>query len=418
MHLRTLWITALLVLLAIVSSNAADQGLPEQVIPNCFGVNIHFTGDRDKEVKQIADGGFRFVRMDILWNECEKEKGMYDFSAYDGLMTALDRHGIRALFIVCYGNPIYSGNPDVRFAPVNDESRKAFAAYAGALAKHYRGRGILWEIWNEPNYGFWQPGPDPVTYALAANMAAKAIHAADPTATVMGPATAYMDPPWLEAAFKLGVLENFDVVSVHPYRGGNMSPETAIPEFKPVFDVVSKYTPKGKTIPVISSEWGYTQSDFSAEKQAEFMIRAFLGNMMSGMKLSIWYDWHDDGESPKEREHHFGTVYFDYTPKPAYKAMQTLTKTLTGYRLVRRMDTAKPDDYVLLFTDGATNKLAAWTTGEAHAVSIAIDAPAVILTDMYGKRKRGDVKDGKLSLTVSQSVTYVSIPGKSKLPND
>lgn len=45
---------------------------------------------------------------------------------------------------------------------------------------------------------------------------------------------------------------------------------------------------------------------------------------MNDVPLSIWYDWHDDGQDPKEKEHNFGTVTWDYQPKPAYLAAQTL----------------------------------------------------------------------------------------------
>ena len=40
------------------------------------------------------------------------------------------------------------------------EGRKAFARWAAAAARHFQGRGILWEVYNEPNTKFWKPKAD------------------------------------------------------------------------------------------------------------------------------------------------------------------------------------------------------------------------------------------------------------------
>jgi polysaccharide biosynthesis protein PslG len=48
--------------------------------------------------------------------------------------------------------------------------------------------------------------------------------------------------------------------------------------------------------------------------------------------ISIWYDWKNDGPDLAEREHNFGTVTHDLQPKPAYTALQTLTKELRDFR--------------------------------------------------------------------------------------
>lgn len=36
---------------------------------------------------------------------------------------------------------------------------RPFAHWAAAAAQHFRGRGILWEMYNEPNIRFWRPEP-------------------------------------------------------------------------------------------------------------------------------------------------------------------------------------------------------------------------------------------------------------------
>ena len=66
----------------------AQSAIPSEpvVVPDGIGVNIHFTDPQPGEMKMIADAGFKWVRMDFAWNGTEREKGVYDFGQYDGLL--------------------------------------------------------------------------------------------------------------------------------------------------------------------------------------------------------------------------------------------------------------------------------------------------------------------------------------------
>src|SRR4029079_12333674 len=99
------------------------------------------------ELEMLAAAGFRFVRMDFTWAGTEPAPGRYNFSAYERLLAALDRHHIRAVLILDYSNRLY----DDDLAPHTAEGRAAFARWAAAAASHFKGRGVVWEIWNEPN---------------------------------------------------------------------------------------------------------------------------------------------------------------------------------------------------------------------------------------------------------------------------
>src|SRR5882724_11059689 len=140
-------------------------------VPEGFGVNIHFTDPAPGEMKMLAESGVRWVRMDFKWDITETTRGTYDFAPYDRLMSALAPFGIRPLFILDYGNPLYDdGAP-----PRTGGTREAFARWAVAAAKHYAGRGVIWETYNEPNNKmFWRPRPDAQEYAALAAVVARA----------------------------------------------------------------------------------------------------------------------------------------------------------------------------------------------------------------------------------------------------
>jgi hypothetical protein len=366
-------------------------------IPETLGVNIHFTEPQPGEVRMLAAAGFRCVRTDFVWQRTEVKKGKYDFSAYDRLLSALEEYKIRPLFILDYSNSLYDND----HAPDTAEGRHAFASWAVAAVRRYRGRGILWEIYNEPNTGFWTPKPKVSDYVTLATETSKAIHEAAPAEQIIGPAVWGMDFDFLEQCFRSGLLNYWSAVSVHPYR--KTDPETAVADYARLRTLIDKYAPALRRIPIISSEWGYSSASLNASfrsgeaKQAELLARQLLINQSQGIALSIWYDWQDDGRNPGEIEHHFGTVlptYYGnreavYDPKSAYRAAQAFSNFLQGYRFSERVlhnTSLGNDDYVLAFRSNGHTKFAAWTTSWFnHTVTIPASSGTYRILSLTGE---------------------------------
>jgi polysaccharide biosynthesis protein PslG len=415
-----------LLALVLLAGPAWAGDLPEPVLPQGVGVNIHFVRGHGKDLDLIAVAGFKVVRMDFSWAVTEARKGEYDWSAYDELTAALEKRGLRPLYILDYSNALYeeavtSEDPishkprrDVA-SPQHPESVAAFARWAAAAATHYRGRHVLWEVWNEPNIGFWRPKPDAGQYAALCRATCKAVREADPRATLLGPATSGIPLDFLETLFSSGVLADLDAVSVHPYRPPGQPPETAAEDYRKLRRLIERYAPRGKQVPVVSGEWGYASDTegVSAETQAAYLARQQLANLLSDVPLSVWYDWQNDGPDPKEREHNYGTVKPDLAPKPAYRAARTLTRELDGYRVSRRLDAGTDQDYVLLLTNGAgRGKLAAWTLGKPHAVTVDADlgtSGKVAGTTTTGEPFTPKVADKKLVLDLDAGPQYVAL---------
>jgi len=365
------------ILLSIVATlilQYASADIPKPGTVASMGVNIHFTDPRPGEMKELSAAGFKWIRMDFNWAGIEKSAGVYDFSDYDVLMRALKRYHIRPIFILDYANPLYDDNQ----SPHSPEAIAAFAKWAAASAVHFKNDGVLWEMYNEPNIGFWKPHPDVEQYARLALATGKAIKAADPNAMYIGPGMSGMDFQFVEYCFKQGLLKYWDAVSCHPYRQSN--PETVSSDYLILRNLIHRYAPKGKHIPIISSEWGYSSvwGDMNPDKQGRYLPREFLTNISNEIPVSIYYDWHDDGLSPTDPEHHFGTVLNPYhaganqiyDPKPAYIAAKTLSSQLAGYVFSKRLIQNDPDIQCLLFTKGNSSKLVIWTTGKETILTL------------------------------------------------
>src|SRR5713226_4520425 len=411
--------------------NCRDAWAPKPHAPNFLnglGVNIHFTDPRPGEIKMIADAGFRRVRMDFKWDATETEQGRYDFSSYDRLIASLEPHNIQALLILDYGNPLYdNGAP-----PRNESTRQAFARWAVTAAKHFAGRGVIWEVYNEPNHAtFWPARPNVDEYTALALAVGRAFRAQAPQEKLIGPATSGIDFPFLEACFKAGLLDYWAAVSVHPYR--NSDPESAASDYCRLRGMIDRYrtpTRRGSErveIPIISSEWGYSSvwRGMSDERQGAMLACEMLTNLANDIPISIWYDWRDDGADPNEAEHHFGSVRNTlsvppgsaggsnptgvFQPKPAYLAAKTLSDFHNGYTYQRRLAVGSDSDYILVFAKSDDLRFVAWTTSNsAHRVILPISQGQFAITKHIGQ-SAGSISPGPrgLELTLSAGPIYL-----------
>jgi len=391
-------------------------GLPDASDPLAgMGVNIHFTDPRPGELEMLTRAGFRWVRMDFAWMATEKKAGVYDFSAYDRLLASLDKFHLRALLILDYGNGLYEKNAA---APHSDEARAAFARWAVAAVTHFKGRGVLWEIWNEPNGDwFWTPRVNPEDYAKLALVVNKAVHEAAPDELIAGPALSGIQLYFVDVLGREGVLGDWAALTIHPYLHGG--PETYGPTYVRARDLLKKYTKPGQQIDLVCGESGFcsTWPGLNETKEAQFLPRLFLFDVLSGVPLTIWYDWHDDGADPVNQENSYGIVHFDYHPgrseiydhKPAYDAAQTYFHALEGYLLKERITLASENDYVLFFTKDGKPCMVAWTTApNSHVVKIPMSDGIYMATSYDGKRQMAmAATGGVLVLTLEAGPQYL-----------
>jgi hypothetical protein len=403
----------LAVVFSLTTAVISAEPLPEPVIPEGFGVNIHFTG-LPKDLHMISEAGFKFVRMDFAWSRIEKVKGEYEFkeSGYDSLTLGCEQLGIRVLYILDYSNKLYETDRSVR----TEAGRKAFADFAATAARRYAGKGILWEIWNEANLEhFWSPQPSVDDYCKLVEACASRIRQADPSSQVVAGATSQIPLDWFEDCFKKGLLNWIDVLSVHPYR--SQPPETVIQDYAKFRELIARYAPADKNIPVISGEWGYSninwdKTKLTEQQQADYLVRMFLINTYQNIPVSIWYDWKNDGTDPKEREHHFGTVKHDLNPKAAYLAAKVLSSTLAGYSIKERYDLGNENDFAFKLTNGNREAVAFWTLGPNHNVTLPLEPTEVTLVGIYGGKVIINWKSKHLNLRAEQSPQYLLIKPK------
>jgi polysaccharide biosynthesis protein PslG len=409
--------TILTVAAAFLFASAAFSQIPlNPPIPDGFGVNIHFRQPPPGELEQIKDTGFRWIRTDLVWSGTETKRGVYDFSAYDPLIQGLDREHMHAMLILCYGNPLY----DHGLSPHTGAGRQAFTRWALAAVHHFRGHGILWEIYNEPNYAlFWHPKVNPQDYIRLALQVGEAVKENDPGEMMVGPASATVDLRFLAECFRAGLLNYWSAVTVHPYR--QQDPETVWLDYYAVRWLIAKYAPHAKKIPIIPSEWGYSSrwkwDGMNQQMQARMLAREFLTDIADGVPITFWYDWQNDNGDPKDTEGHFGLVsrvggkngQVRFQPKLSAEAVKAVVGALSGFTFQRELPVKQKGDYVLVFRRGDQTRLAAWTMrAKPHAVQVeGVEGRFEILNMMGTKIRSLRARRHRLTLSVGSEPVYL-----------
>ncbi len=320
-------------LIVFSASAAAFAQIPSLTLPEGVGVNIHFAAGHTRDLDLIAAAGFKFVRMDLIWQATERAPGQYDWTPYDELGQPPQARAAfaRCLFLTTPTPPTKPTSPPAapsasrcrirhrlpapprehrRLRPLVRRRRHPFSRRQCDLGNLQRAKRLLLETQN-PTPANIRPSPLPPPRH-------------PPSRAKTPPSPPPPSPPWTGISSK----------SFSPPASSKPStPSPSIPTAKALVhpkppppttpnsangSITTPPPPKKAKIPILSGEWGYHTSSHgvSLETQAAYAARQQLFNLSKGVPLSIWYDWKNDGTNPNDGEQNFGTVTDALDPKP------------------------------------------------------------------------------------------------------
>ena len=318
----------------------------------------------DADFARLTSAGYKWIRVDCDWNVIEPVVGAgYQFAYFDGLVNNLISHGFRLMIILHTSQPKYGAWPID-----TPEEYTGYANYAAAVVNRYRNKGVLWELWNEPHVPtFWHGTPNPTNYMAMVHAAVTAIRAQNPDEWLVGASTGVINLDFFRACVAQGLLNDIDVVSVHPYN--STFPEANGQYFDALRVFIEQNAPAGKSIPIFVSEDGVDNATAS-DLRTQYAQREPLFNLVQGIPLTFWFNYCDSIDTNLNLTLTYGLFDLLGVARPAYNALVWLRSALAGYTYELRLDTGSASDFVLLFSNGTSQKLVAWTTGTAHSVSI------------------------------------------------
>jgi hypothetical protein len=455
--MRTLILIAVIPALAITSYGGTPSpstaesnfrvGLPPQPsaqtlqIDSPFGINTAFqpdTPDLQARLSAMQAAGVKWGRQDFNWSRIEQKQGQYTWESYDLLVEQCRQHGL-----LIFGDLVH---PPKFHDPRTPEGVDAYCALARAAAKRYLGKVDYWQIWNEPNGGYWNGTPDEYARLLAA--AGKAIHEANPQAKVLGLNMAFCDVLWAGKILDRVPYDCFDIACFHPYRPPNapedrfdwwesdqyvkswhksdLTPQyplvkmTFLEQTAELVKVMEKHGP-AKPLWVTEICWNTHLHPYGTPelRQADLAVRFYLLAIASRQIDKVfWWTLKDGGTRQFDQADMVGLMRNDLSPKYAYFAYAWMTRLLEGKRW-RRNDAFGPDVFAVVFTDEAKaeDTIVAWTPKPFAYVRINNTKQGLTFFDVYGTRRfvpYDPVRTGSLPVPLGESPIYIVGPAGLK----
>ena len=381
----------------------------------------------------MQKAGIKWGRQDFTWRGIEKEKGVYDWAGYDRLVDLCRKHGV-----TLFGD--FTSAP--RFwDPRTAEGVEAYCKFAVEAVKRYRGKVDYWQIWNEPNGGYWNGTPEQYAKLLAAS--GKEIHEANPEAKVLGLNMAFCDVIWAERILKLVPYDCFDIACFHPYRPpsnpedkfdwweldqyvkswhkNDLTPEYALvhmsyeQQAEELGKVMGKF---GKPKPMWVTEicWNTHIHPYGTSelRQADLVVRFYVISIGSRkVEKVFWWTLKDGGTRQFDQADMVGLMRNDLTPKYGYYAYAWMTKMIEGKKWVRN-DAWGPDVWAAVFADEAKGEdvIVAWSVKPFAYVRVN-NEKGLVFYDIFGVKREvpmDPVRTKSLPVPLGESPVYIVGP--------
>ncbi len=383
-----------------------------------------------QSIARAKSWGYIRARIDMKWDMVETTQGQYNFSLFDNMYNELTAQGMTPIFILCYNNRFYSPTGSVtsngnQVGITDANNRQGYVNFVKAAANRYKGKGVIWEIWNEPDLPKFWNNPNPQAYAQLAQASVQAIRSVDPNAYVIngGFANKSQRKEYIRQAMAAGMLNGYNAMAVHGYDAINWNQG---PEFQEGLHAefrqwMQQYN-GGKVLPIVDSEIGVPPQWLNPQRfpdrmdgSAKMMIRITLDNYYDQVYMTAAYGMNDPGELDLSKD------------SPVTKALQYTNSLL--YNLEGTNQNLGQNTRSILFKSrngSQPDVLAFWATSGQRSISFSSPRQIQGVYDVYGNRRAnaGTVNgysmsevDGPLFMVMaSSSPAPAPQPGPSPAP--
>ena len=357
--------TPLIVTLALLSALALVLAAPaaQATRSEFFGITDE-PEFNDQDLAALASARVHSLRFPLRWSAVEATEGSYQWDATDRSVGRLASHGIRVAPVL-WGSPDWANTGGRQRPPLSATARSAWQRFLEAAVARYGPGGSYWangyrqqfgagatpwpvtswEVWNEPNLKFFDPGgtvkEKVLRYGRLMQISHDAIKAKDPHARLvlagMAPKTG---SGTVDSSTFLGQLYSqvrgfggdFDVAALHPYAPELDQVRQTIARFRAV---LTEHDDQSK--PLWITEFGWGSAHLGLAGQAQMLTKGFnliLRNRETwNVQRLVWYRWRDPPPGPELKCHlcsSAGLFAHDRTPKPAFNAYRTFTADATA----------------------------------------------------------------------------------------
>lgn len=293
---------------------------PDPGLSDRLGLNVHIPSNAVLDDVAV-NIGMRRARVDFDWFRLEPQRGVFRWEEWDRLVGRAAALGLDVFATLAYtpawasSNP---GNPRVSDPPA---STGYWTDFVRAVVRRYRGRVVHVQMWNEPNITeFWSGGMARYrTEILEAGAAAA--REAEPGVRIVAPGLAHLRDwaAWFRDAMR--AEGQIDVVNHHHYSTSG----------REVLLELERDRPGQPSLRTIMRELGVDDRPFwlteTGLRSGAGDQRRYYEDTVGILQEKPWverlYFFHY-WDGPGAGNDGFGIVNEDFSPKPAYRYLQSV----------------------------------------------------------------------------------------------
>jgi hypothetical protein len=334
-----------------------------------LGWNVALRGDdggaehNERTVQAVQDSGFGWVRFQMSWAQFESQPNQWDPLPYDRTIDELHQAGVKILLVVAKA-PDWALDTSGQTFLANYGEFEEFMAF---VAERYAGKVQAWEIWNEQNLAYEVNGQVRVgDYVELLKAGYRGVKAADSGALVVfggltpngvnDPAIAIDDKLYLEQIYAYNggeIRDYYDIMGVHLNSTHNspdqMWPDNPGPEgwndhesfyFRRAEQLRRVMIDNGDAATTMwITEFGWTTENQAPgyeygvnnteEDVAEYLVRSLEIAQREWDFVSGAFVWNLNWSTlsnPEDEIYPWSALNADWSPRPAYLAMQAYPK--------------------------------------------------------------------------------------------
>jgi len=360
-----------------------------------FGVN--FVPPESPWIDLAWDAGVRSARVQVNWQDIERNPGLRDWAYPDSQVMPLVDYGYEVTVILTLPPEFRRASPDGLMPAdlylVWNHPDNAWGNIVHEIAQRYEGKVSAYEIWNEPDlYSSWNGSP--ADYGELLRSAYRAIKAVDPdTPVVIGGLALRGNVNFLPDVIDYVYNDEqgpgndffFDAVGIHIYS----DTDRIYDELISTRQLLDSYGMTDKTIWLTETNvplWGEAsgptawESGYADPEEAGwFIVQAFATALAGDAERVMVYRFHDVGEPIAH-----GLLRNDQSRRPTYTAFQTTATFMADVVSATREQESGATIVRLEKANGGRVTVLWANTGAGATVDLEASRPAGVFANADG----------------------------------
>lgn len=367
--------------------------------------------------RMVRLAGIPWVRERFSWGEVSRTPESLNWGKYQTVAEAFHAEGVR-VYQIFHDSPWWArekGRETPNVADLRD-----FYRVTKAAAEHFAGTIQAWEVWNEPDIGFFPDLAD--RFAGIQKACYLGLKAGNPNAPVLQGSFCRGLCRFDEALFEQGITPYFDVFNWHIYN----TPESYARVLDGYRGLLRQYGAESR--PIWLTEAGIRLSgtegdrkqhlnDADERRQCQFVTPSVISSLAAGTDRHFFFVLPHYLENGVQ----FGLLRPDLTPLPGFVALSACANLVGNGDYLGELGRLPHGVKGRLFRTPRGNTAVLWAEQPTEVtLSCPLGTPMVRF-DVFGRETPLPAEGGRVSLNVGPEACYVTgfgaaLPGPVRGP--